>query len=199
MLLRCHEILPNCYGAPVPSGREEWFDPHANPLMNATTLQMPETTRDDRGAWFMQALRGDSDAATRLYAACVPMVRGWLVRRVGESIAEECAHEAMVMAFRRAEQFRPGTCFESWVRTMAWRMALNALRTESRRKSRETAFFEQNDAETDFRDEAVFAALDRCVAELPGEQRQLIRLAFSSINPLARSLQASAAAAWRWP
>ena len=148
--------------------------------MNSSALQMPETPRDQRGAWFVMALRGDSDAATRLYEACVPAVRGWLRGRVGESVAEECAHEAMVMAFRRGEHFRPGTCFESWVRTMAWRMALNALRTDLRRKTRETAFFEQNDPQDDFRDEAVWAVLDRCVAELPGEQRQLIRLRFQT-------------------
>lgn len=156
-----------------------WFDRvEIEPPMNTTASVLPETTREDRGAWFMQARRGDSDAATRLYEACVKAVGGWLRGRVGESLAEDCAHEAMVMAFRRAEQFRPGTCFESWVRTMAWRLALNALRTDSRRKSRETAFFEQNDAEGDFHDETVLAALERCVAELPGEQRQLIRLRF---------------------
>ena len=159
--------------------------------MNATASNSNETTRDDRGAWFMQALRGDSDAATRLYEACVPLVRGWLRGRVGESIAEECAHEAMVMAFRRAEQFRPGTCFESWVRTMAWRLALNALRTDLRRKTRETAFFEQNGSPDDFRDEAVFAALSRCVAVLPGEQRQLLHRRFQldeSAGEIAASL-----------
>ena len=159
--------------------------------MNSSALQMPETPRDERGAWFVMALRGDSDAATRLYEACVPAVRGWLRGRVGESVAEECAHEAMVMAFRRGEQFRPGTCFESWVRTMAWRMALNALRTDLRRKTRETAFFEQNEPQDDFRDEAVLAALDRCVAELPGEQRQLIRMRFQldqSAGEIAASL-----------
>ena len=159
--------------------------------MNATTTTSNTTTREDRGAWFMQALRGDSDAATRLYEACVPALRGWLRGRVGESLAEDCAHEAMVMAFRRAEQFRPGSCFESWVRTMAWRMALNALRTDLRRKTRETAFFEQNESGGDFHDEAVFAALERCVAELPGEQRQLIRLRFQldqSAGEIAASL-----------
>ena len=159
--------------------------------MNATTTTSNTTTREDRGAWFLQALRGDSDAATRLYEACVPALRGWLRGRVGESLAEDCAHEAMVMAFRRAEQFRPGSCFESWVRTMAWRMALNALRTDLRRKTRETAFFEQNDAEADFHDEAVFAALERCVAELPSEQRQLIRMRFQldqSAGEIAASL-----------
>ena len=191
MLCWCHQILPNSYGAPVPNGQEEWFDRHADHLMHSSALQMPETSRDERGAWFVMALRGDSDAATRLYAACVPAVRGWLMRRVGESLAEECAHEAMVMAFRRGEQFRPGTCFESWVRTMAWRMALNALRTDLRRKTRETAFFEQNGSPDDFRDEAVFAALSRCVAGLPGKQRQLLHRRFQldeSAGEIAASL-----------
>jgi RNA polymerase sigma factor (sigma-70 family) len=70
-------------------------------------------------------------------------------------------------------------------------MALNALRTDLRRKTRETAFFEQNEPQDDFRDEAVLAALDRCVAELPGEQRQLIRMRFQldqSAGEIAASL-----------
>ncbi|MBK8036068.1 MAG: sigma-70 family RNA polymerase sigma factor [Verrucomicrobiaceae bacterium] len=159
--------------------------------MNSTTTHPLNADSDACGAWFAQALRGDSDAATRLYACCVPSVRNWLSRSVPSEMAEDYAHEAMVMAFRRAEQFRPGTSFVCWVRTMAWRIALNALRADLRRKTRETAFFEQNDAETDFRDEAVFAALERCVAELPGEQRQLIRLRFQldqSAGEIAASL-----------
>ena len=95
------------------------------------------------------------------------------------------------MVFRRGGRCRPGSWCEGWVGRMDWRMALNALRTDLRRKKRETAFFEQNDSADDFRDEAVLAALDRCVAELPGEQRQLIRLRFEldqSAGEIAASL-----------
>lgn len=146
--------------------------------MNSSAHNHLNDESDACGAWFAQALRGDSDAATRLYACCVPSVRNWLCKSVPSEVAEDSAHEAVVRAFRCAEQFRPGTSFICWVRTLAWRMALNALRTESRRKTRETAFFEQNGLGGDSRDEAVFEALERCVAELPGEQRQLIRLRF---------------------
>ena len=159
--------------------------------MNSSAHSNLNTDSDACGAWFAQALRGDSDAATRLYACCVPSVRNWLCKSVPGGMAEDYAHEAMVMAFRRAEQFRPGTSFVGWVRTMAWRLALNALRTDLRRKTRETAFFEQNESGGDFHDEAVFAALERCVAELPGEQRQLIRLRFQldqSAGEIAASL-----------
>ena len=159
--------------------------------MNSIKTHNLNADSDACGAWFAQALRGDSDAATRLYECCVPMVRCWLSKSVPSVIAEDCAHEAMVLAFRRAEKFRPGTSFVGWVRTLAWRMALNALRTDLRRKTRETAFFEQTESGGDFHDEAVFAALERCVAELPGEQRQLIRLRFQldqSAGEIAASL-----------
>ncbi len=148
-------------------------------------------THEECAAWFAQALRGDSDAATRLYERCVPMVRNWLCKSVPSVMAEEYAHEAIVRAFRCAGQFRPGTSFVCWVRTLAWRMALNALRDDSRRHSRETAFFEQKDLCGHLRDEGVFEALERCVAELPGEQRQLIRMRFQldqSAGEIAASL-----------
>ena len=159
--------------------------------MNSSANTSLNTESDACGAWFAQALRGDSDAATRLYERCVPSVRSWLSRSVPYAMAEDFAHEAMVRAFRCAGQFRPGTSFEAWIRTMAHRMALNALRADSRRKTRETAFFEQNGLGGDFHDEAVFAALERCVADLPGEQRQLIRLRFQhdqSAGEIAASL-----------
>jgi len=149
------------------------------------------TTHEECAAWFAQALRGDSDAATRLYERCVPTVRNWLAKSVPGLMAEEFAHEAMVRAFRRAEQFQPGTSFVCWVRTLAWRMVLNALRTESRRKIRETAYFEESSLRSDIRDEDVFAALERCVAELPNELRQLIHMRFQldySAGEIAASL-----------
>ncbi|MBE2286989.1 MAG: hypothetical protein IAE77_26270 [Prosthecobacter sp.] len=96
--------------------------------MNSVSPQMPEAARDERGAWFMQALRGDSDAATRLYDACVPAIRVWLSSRVAEDIAAECAHEAMVRAFRHGRRFEPGQSFLAWLRTIAWHLALKELR-----------------------------------------------------------------------
>lgn len=158
--------------------------------MNSTAHTNLKTDSDANGAWFAQALRGDSDAATRLYDHCVPAVRAWLARSVPPAMAEDFAHEAMVRAFRCADQYRPGTSFEAWMRTMAHRMALNALRTDTRRKTRETAFSEESELHDDTRDEAVFAALERCVADLSGEQRQLIRQRFQ-LNRSASEIAAS--------
>lgn len=146
--------------------------------MNAALIQHLNPGHDERGSWFMQALRGDPDAATRLYEACVPAVRSWLRQRVSDAMAEECAHDAMVLAFQRGDRFQAGTSFPVWLRTLAWRLALKALRSDSRRRTREMTF------ETEHRscglphDETVFAALDRCVAQLPGEERQLIHQRF---------------------
>lgn len=159
--------------------------------MNAALIQNLNPEHDERGSWFMQALRGDSDAATRLYAACVPVVRSWLRQRVSDTMAEECAHDAMVLAFQRGDRFQAGTSFPVWLRTLAWRLALKALRSDSRRKAREMTF------ETEHRscglphDERVFAALERSVARLPGEERQIIRRRFEldhSASEIATSL-----------
>lgn len=149
--------------------------------MNSSNSQMPETPRDERGAWFMQAMRGDSDAATRLYDSCVPLIRSWLSSRVAEDIAAECAHEAMVRAFRHGRRFEPGQTFLAWLRTIAWHLALKEVRNTNRRRSRETAYH----AESRLRspadhaaDRRLVAALTHRVSALPPDQQDLIQRRF---------------------
>lgn len=149
--------------------------------MNTTPSTSNETTRDERGAWFMQALRGDSDAATRLYDACVPAIRGWLRSRVAEDIAVECAHEAMVRAFRHGRRFEPGQTFLAWLRTIAWHLALKELRNTNRRRMREAAYHAQsclNSPADDAMDRRRMAALTHRVSALPPDQQDLIQRRF---------------------
>lgn len=130
-------------------------------------------------ALFERAVRGDSDAATQLYSRCVPPLRAWLSRRLPFHMAEEIAHDALVEAFRRNDQFMPGTRFQAWLKTIAWNGALNRLRTSSRRMMREQAYVEQERrvAATAAANPApALEVMSSCVEALPVAQRELLRL-----------------------
>lgn len=161
-----------------------------------TEIQPPpgHDTHDECAAWFAQALHGDSDAATRLYERCVPRLRAWLCLRVPEEVAEECAHEAMVRAFRHGDRFRPGAVFLTWARTIAWRLALKSLRDSQRRKKREVVFEAQERLHTNL-DPAprcrLLSALRMSVDALPAAQRDLVHQRFDldhSPDEIATSL-----------
>ena len=112
---------------------------HTHPTMKNT---VPIAVSDECSRLFAQALRGDADAATQLYARCVPPLAGWLAQRSYDLAAQEMAHEAMVLAFRKGHHFKPGHSFQVWLRTLAWHRALNTLRHESRRRAREQAYLQ---------------------------------------------------------
>lgn len=151
--------------------------------MNAPlpTAEVKNDTHDECGPLFAQALRGDSDAATRLYTTCVPTLRAWLVARLPWCLAADLAHDALVQAFRRAGQFRPGASFAAWLRTIAWNMAMNTLRDDGRRKMRESAYWDHERIQSSSSEEPdtmLLTAVQRSVASLPEDQRELLDLRF---------------------
>jgi len=150
-------------------------------MQEGTPASITHSTRDECAAWFAQALRGDSDAATRLYQRCVPPLRAWLASRLPGSLAEDLAHDALVQAFRRGGQFRPGASFATWLRTIAWNMAMNALRDDGRRKKREAAYWDHERSQASCNEEPekiLLTAVQRSVASLSDDQRELLDLRF---------------------
>lgn len=138
-------------------------------------------THDECGPLFAQALRGDSDAATRLYNTCVPSLRAWMAARLPGCLAADLAHDALVQAFRRGAQFRAGASFAAWLRTIAWNMAMNALRDDGRRKKRDSAFWDHERIQSSSSEEPdtiLLTAVQRSVASLPEDQRELLDLRF---------------------
>jgi len=132
--------------------------------------------------WFESALRGDEAAATRLYQHCVPLLRGWLATRLSETQAADLAHDALVHAFRKHAQFRAGTVFMPWLRTLAWHMALNQIRDDAREQSRIIAWVDQQrlqEVHAEDESERRFAAMDRCLFTLPEAQRHLLHLHYA--------------------
>ena len=149
--------------------------------MKATLDDSPIGHHDECARLFVLALLGDADAATRLYGECVPPLRNWLACRVPWQTAEEAAHDALVTAFRKSAQFRPGKAFQPWLRTIAWNLAQNLLRNDARRRSREIEYVENEriasvtgGGEEDQR----MAALACCVEALPERQRDLLHLRY---------------------
>jgi len=139
---------------------------------------LPNAVSDECSRLFAQALRGDADAATQLYARCVPPLAGWLAQRSCDLAAQEMAHEAMVLAFRKGESFKPGHSFQVWLRTLAWHRALNILRKESRRRAREQAYLqlEQMGAAEEDKGSRNLERLKSSLAALPAAERKLLEL-----------------------
>ena len=145
--------------------------------MKATLDDSPIGQQDECSSLFVLATLGDADAASRLYSRCVPPLRAWLASRVGYGLAEDIAHEALVVAFRKSTRFRPGATFMPWLRAMAWHLAQKALRHEARRHSWEQEFYEAgriHAGPATGPDERRRAALEECLAALPERQVQLI-------------------------
>ncbi len=146
--------------------------------MKATLDDSPIGQQDEASRLFVLATLGDADAAQQLYSRCVPSLRAWLAVRVGWSLAEDAAHDAFVLAFRKSDRFRPGESFGAWLRTIAWNLAQKSLRDTARRQCRELAYFEvesMHTATTGDVNSARQAALGRCLDALPERQLGLIR------------------------
>lgn len=139
---------------------------------------VPHAVSDECSRLFAQALRGDADAATQLYAQCVPPLSGWLAQRICAHAAEEMAHEAMVLAFRNGDRFKPGHSFRVWLRTLAWHRALNILRNDSRRRAREQAYLqlEQAGEDEEYKASPYLERLESSLAALPAPERELLEL-----------------------
>jgi RNA polymerase sigma factor (sigma-70 family) len=137
---------------------------------------------DPCGEWFERAVHGDEAAASRLYRHCVPRLQGWLAARMPDSHAADLAHDALSLAFRKHHLFRPGTFFMSWLRTLAWRAAINQSRNHSREKKRVLTWVQQEQtagSDDPILDELRLGALDRCLCSLPTSQRRLVDLHYN--------------------
>ncbi len=139
---------------------------------------VPNAVSDECSRLFVQALRGDADAATQLYARCVPPLAGWLAQRTSDLAAREMAHEALVLAFRKGDSFKPEHSFQVWLRTLAWHRVLNILRKESRRTAREQAYLqlEQMGAAEENKASRYLERLKSSLAALPAAERELLEL-----------------------
>ena len=114
----------------------------------------------------------------------LPRVRAFLALNVpAPHLVDELAHETFVFAYRRFNDFKPGTSLPAWLRAIAW----NLLRAEVQRFAREQANQERFAA---WQTEVALAAtaenepsaeadhLVDCLNEIPGPLRELLVLKY---------------------
>lgn len=89
----------------------------------------PSTEGGDEAAWVLAARSGDADATLRLLGRYRPPLVRLLTGLTGDrALAEDVAQEAFLQAFRSLRQLRDPGAFYGWVRRLATRHALRALR-----------------------------------------------------------------------
>ncbi len=117
-------------------------------------------------------------------------VYGLLLAITGNrATAEELAQEVFLVALRKG--MRAGRGMRLWLREVARRLALNELRrkrpaalgAEAELAALATAPAETGAAPADFNEE--LAALRRCLAELGGDDRDLLARRYEAVEPLA--------------
>lgn len=144
----------------------------------------------DERALLEQVIAGDLVAFERLYDRYARPVYSLAYRILGDPAdAEELLQETFVKVWQQAARYDPrrGT-FGSWLMSIAYNLAIDALRTRSRRPPR-ADFVELGDLPLYDVDEAtiVYEAAEvselrdrvrRAMAQLPEPQRQAIELAY---------------------
>ena len=94
--------------------------------------------------------------------------------------AEDVAQEALLRAYRRFERLRDRTRFKGWLVRIAFRLAIDRVRSAKRREVRET-LWSQSAPKLSTEDVAATSEfqtrLERAIAELPEKQRLVLLLA----------------------
>jgi RNA polymerase sigma-70 factor (ECF subfamily) len=148
-------------------------------------------------AWDRQieavATRRDRAAFANLFEHFAPRVKTFMLRSgASEAMAEEIAQETMLMVWRKAELFVPGsTGAPSWIFTIARNLRIDALRRERHgcasnggRDNHNTDIAVEPHDDERLTPEAQFAAAQseesvrKAMAQLSAEQLRVIELSF---------------------
>ena len=130
------------------------------------------------------AASADKAAFTRLFAYYAPRVKGYLLRLgMSQAEAEEVSQEVMVAVWRKAATFdRRQASVATWIFRIARNRRIDAFRRDQRAvlDASDPIFHPEPAAGADHLAEAAEreARLRLAVAELPPEQRDLVRVAF---------------------
>lgn len=138
---------------------------------------------DGAEQWVQQARRGSGDAYECLYARYAPRAKAYFLRCGFADEADDVLQETFLRAFGSLATFDPEKgAFSTWLGTIA----RNVARKRWRRKNgppesidpelAAEVFIAQGEARPEDREER--SALDGCIAQLPGDQRTLIRLRY---------------------
>jgi len=132
-----------------------------------------------------RVVQGDQEAFFVLYDRYAARVHALMLHILGDSmLAEEATQDTFLKLWSRARQYIPSRGqFITWLLTIARRTALDRLRLESRRPTLSTAqapedtwqFIPNRNSSSE---EARWRSLYFAVQALPGDQRQVIELAY---------------------
>ena len=134
----------------------------------------------------VERIAADADRAafTRLFAYYAPRIKGYLLRLgLGAAEAEEVSQEVMVAVWRKAATFdRTQASVATWIFRIARNRRIDAFRRDQRAvlDASDPVFQPEQAVAADKAAEAGEreAQLRAAVAELPAEQRDLVRVAF---------------------
>lgn len=129
--------------------------------------------------WLADAARGDAQAWRRIVETYTPRVFGLIVHQTGDrELAEEIAQATFVSLVENLKGYDESGRFEAWL----FRIAMNRLRDEMRRRKRHARTMDMSPAEGE--DESEWAGVQTKVVDLTGTQDNL-----SPLDQMARKEQ----------
>ncbi len=166
--------------------------------LNASTSEHDLADRR-LGGLMASAQAGDRPAYDALLRDCVGIIR--IVARsrgVPAEAVDDVVQETLLAVHRARHTYDPGRSFQAWLRTIADRRAVDSLRRQGRRSSREIhepSAYETHpaDVETDaaITDAELGGRLRRAVAGLPDGQRQAVEELTLKDRSLAEAAEAT--------
>jgi RNA polymerase sigma factor (sigma-70 family) len=136
-----------------------------------------------RAAWMIAAQAGDRIAYERLLRDCIPFIK-LVVRRQGvhRDMIDDIVQETLVTVHRARQTYDPGRSFTAWLRAIAQRRVIDALRSGNRTKSREVfapLAYENHSDPNDGPEDAAFQTehttlLKSAVDKLSAAQREAV-------------------------
>jgi RNA polymerase sigma factor (sigma-70 family) len=123
---------------------------------------------------------GSEDAFRELVARYIDLVYSTALRLVGgdKYLAQDVAQDVFIALAQKANALKPNVALGGWLHQYTYHLATKAVRSEMRRRARETSAVEMNtsDDNSNFRD--IAPVLDEAIMQLPPDDRAAILLRF---------------------
>ncbi|QDV82140.1 RNA polymerase sigma factor [Planctomycetes bacterium TBK1r] len=128
------------------------------------------------GATVHAAAAGDRSALQAIYEVTSDRVFRLMVRMVGQQDADDLTQQTFVRAFTKLDQFSGDSKFETWLYRLATNEALQHLRREKHRRTKELKVDPAMDATDQVEQDERVAMVRKALAQLDPEQRAIFTL-----------------------
>lgn len=142
--------------------------------------------RDDELKWIAEARAGSVDAFSKLVLLHQGRIRGYVGRHVRQiDVADDLAQEVFLDAFRNLRNYRGEVALNQWLYGVARNCVLEHLRSEGRRRLRETRSLgahllrgrlqrvEEDKGSAEGKEREI-SALQQCMKGLPPDRARLL-------------------------